>query len=165
VFVHWQRTATSTGVVEKEPKGKSRRAIALGPAVVAELRAHKAAQDAEKARFGVVYRDGDYVFCSEDGQPYYPKYFNDQWSGACPSRTRGVWREPSMGRPFLYCGLRARVSSWPPLRLAWLRCERESVGVVRPAGSLMCAERGRRRYGSVHRDGRAPRLRSDRDGC
>ena len=34
LFVHWQRTATSTGVVEKEPKGKSRRAIALGPAVV-----------------------------------------------------------------------------------------------------------------------------------
>jgi integrase len=83
LFVHWQRTATSAGVVEKEPKGKSRRPIALGPAVVAELRAHKAAQDAEKARFGVVYRDGDYVFCREDGQPYYPKYFTDQWSGAC----------------------------------------------------------------------------------
>src|SRR5262245_7622351 len=49
VFVHWQRTATSTGVVEKEPKGKSRRPIALGPAVVAELDEHKAIQHAEKA--------------------------------------------------------------------------------------------------------------------
>ena len=35
-----------------------------------------------------------------------------------------------MGRPFLFGGLRARVSSWPPLRLVRLRCERVSVGVV-----------------------------------
>lgn len=35
-----------------------------------------------------------------------------------------------MGRPFLLDGLRARVSSWPPLRLVRLRCERVSVGVV-----------------------------------
>src|SRR6516165_2924855 len=35
-----------------------------------------------------------------------------------------------MGRPFLHGGLRARVSSWPPLRLVRLRCERVSVGVV-----------------------------------
>jgi transposase len=35
-----------------------------------------------------------------------------------------------MGRPFLLAGLRARVSSWPPLRLVRLRCERVSVGVV-----------------------------------
>jgi hypothetical protein len=33
--------------------------------------------------------------------------------------------------------LRARVSSWPPLRLARLRCERGSVGVVSPAAPLM----------------------------
>lgn len=33
-----------------------------------------------------------------------------------------------------YDELRARVSSWPPLRLARMRCERESVGVVLPAG-------------------------------
>ncbi len=35
-----------------------------------------------------------------------------------------------MGRPLLLGGLRARVSSWPPLRLVRLRCERVSVGVV-----------------------------------
>ena len=34
------------------------------------------------------------------------------------------------GRPILYVELRARVCSWPPLRLARLRCERESVVVV-----------------------------------
>jgi len=42
----------------------------------------------------------------------------------------------SAGRPFLYDDLRARVSSWPPLRPARLRRERESVGVVSPACSL-----------------------------
>jgi hypothetical protein len=73
LFVHWQRTATSAGVVEKEPKGKSRRAIALGPAVVAALRALKVRQEAEKALAGIIYRDDDYVFCHEDGRPYYPK--------------------------------------------------------------------------------------------
>jgi integrase len=83
LLVHWQRAATSRGVVEKEPKGKSRRSLALGPAVVAELRAHKLRQDAEKIRAGVIYRDGSYVFCREDGLPYYPKYFTDQWARAC----------------------------------------------------------------------------------
>jgi integrase len=83
LLVHWQRTASSTGVVEKEPKGKSRRAVAIGPAVVAELRAHLTRQESEKARAGVVYRDGGYLFCREDGQPYYPNYFTDQWAEAC----------------------------------------------------------------------------------
>jgi integrase len=83
LFVHWQRTATSAGVVEKEPKGKSKRAVAIGPAVVAELWANKQRQDLEKARAGVVYRDGGYVFCREDGLPYYPAYFTDQWADAC----------------------------------------------------------------------------------
>ncbi|MEU1811760.1 site-specific integrase [Micromonospora aurantiaca (nom. illeg.)] len=31
VLLHWQRTTTSNGVVEKAPKGKSKRAVALGP--------------------------------------------------------------------------------------------------------------------------------------
>jgi putative transposase len=35
-----------------------------------------------------------------------------------------------LGRPVTYDELRARVSIWPPLRLARMRCERESVGVV-----------------------------------
>jgi integrase len=83
LLLHWQRTATSRGVVEKEPKGKSKRVVALGPALVAELLAHRARQDAEKIASGAVYRDGGYLFCREDGQPYYPKYFTDQWSQAC----------------------------------------------------------------------------------
>ena len=83
LLVHWQRTTTRTGVVEKAPKGKSKRAIALGPALVAALRVHRARQDAEKALAGSVYDDRGYVFCREDGKPYYPRYFTDQWEKCC----------------------------------------------------------------------------------
>src|SRR5690348_16059615 len=57
------------------------------------------------------------------------------WGGRSPD----VWCEhPGRGAPGargggqadLYDEPRARVSSWPPLRLARLRCERGSVGVV-----------------------------------
>ena len=40
--------------------------------------------------------------------------------------------EQMLGRPSLAYGLRARNAMWPPLRLARLRCERESVVVVCP---------------------------------
>lgn len=83
LIVHWQRTAVSRGVVEKEPKGKSRRAIAIGPAVVAELRAHRERQDGEKLLAGLAYDDAGYVFCHEDGRPFYPKYLTDAWADAC----------------------------------------------------------------------------------
>jgi integrase len=81
--VHWQRTTTRAGVVEKEPKGKSKRTVALGPMMVAALRAHRLRQDAEKAAAGDLYDDGGYVFCREDGRPYYPKYFTDRWESCC----------------------------------------------------------------------------------
>jgi integrase len=83
LLLHWQRTATSQGVVEKTPKGKSKRAVALGPGMIAVLRAHQRQQNAEKAAAGLVYHDKDYLFCHEDGEPYYPKYFTDQWAAAC----------------------------------------------------------------------------------
>jgi len=83
LMVHWQRTTTRTGVVEKEPKGKSKRTVALGPMLVAALRAHRTRQDAEKPAAGDLYADGGYVFCREDGRPYYPKYFTDRWERCC----------------------------------------------------------------------------------
>src|SRR3982751_3640892 len=46
---------------------------------------------------------------------------------------RGIREQTRSGRPLLLDGLRARVSRWPPLRLARVRFERESVGVVLPA--------------------------------
>lgn len=83
LHVHWQRTTSSNKVIEKEPKGKSKRSLAIGPMVVAELRAHEDRQTVEKADFGVAYRDGQYVFCHEDGKPFYPDYLTEQWEKAC----------------------------------------------------------------------------------
>ncbi|KAB1160106.1 site-specific integrase [Micromonospora sp. AMSO12t] len=83
LFVDWQRTTTSAGVVEKSPKGRSTRPIAIGGLVVAVLEAHHEAQAAEKAAAGIAYQDLGYVFCREDGKPYYPKYFTDKWELAC----------------------------------------------------------------------------------
>jgi integrase len=62
VHVHWQRAVASGevdgGVVEKEPKGKSRRSIAIGPILVALLCEHLVRQRAEGApcRYGVPAR-------------------------------------------------------------------------------------------------------------
>lgn len=83
VYIHIQRTICGNKVLEKSPKGKSRRAIAIGPAMVQVLREHKARQDAEKAEVGLLYHDRDYVFPREDGEPYYPRYYTDQWEDAC----------------------------------------------------------------------------------
>lgn len=81
--VRWQRTTTRSGVIEKEPKGKSKRTVALGPLLVAALAAHRRRQEAEKAAAGDLYTDGVYVFCREDGLPYYPRYFTDRWEKCC----------------------------------------------------------------------------------
>ncbi|BEL12813.1 site-specific integrase [Actinoplanes sichuanensis] len=83
VYVHNQRTISGKKVIEKSPKGKSRRAVAIGPAMVKVLRAHKARQAQEKAEAGLLYHDYDYVFPREDGEPYYPRYFTDMWEKAC----------------------------------------------------------------------------------
>jgi integrase len=83
VYIHIQRTICGNKVIEKSPKGKSRRPIAIGPAMVRVLREHKARQDEEKAAAGLLYHDYDYVFPREDGEPYYPRYYTDQWENAC----------------------------------------------------------------------------------
>ena len=57
-----------------------------------------------------------------------------------------------MGRPFLFGGLRARVSRWPPLRLARLRCERVSVGVV-PSQRFPTDHAAKGRHGVVQHIG------------
>src|SRR3954463_1972162 len=48
---------------------------------------------------------------------------------------RGAFGRTQVGQAGLDDGLRARAFQWPPLRLARLRCERESVDVVLPTGS------------------------------
>jgi hypothetical protein len=71
-----------------------------------------------------------------------------------PSATRGLQDmvRPSgteapgarmCGQAVLHDELRTRVSSWPPLRLTRLRCERGSVVVVSPAAPVTLADRRR----------------------
>lgn len=87
--VHWQRTTTSrNGVIEKEPKGKSKRTVPLGSVAVTVLQAHRRRQDTERTATAEIYEDGDYVFCREDGVPYYPRYLTQEWERCC--RAAGV---------------------------------------------------------------------------
>jgi integrase len=54
-----------------EPKReRSRRTILLPPAAIATLRAHKAAQAAQKLAKGPLYQDNGFVFADECGQPW-----------------------------------------------------------------------------------------------
>lgn len=61
-----------------------------------------------------------------------------------PSGT-GHREHAKCGQADLFDELRARVSSWPPLRPARLRRERGSVGVASPAGSRLFEEEPMRR--------------------
>jgi integrase len=60
----------------REPKGKSKRTVALPPELVPLLRRHRAAQRREKMAAGDRWEDNDLVFCREDGQPIAR---NDDW--------------------------------------------------------------------------------------
>ncbi len=87
--IHWQRTATSSeGAIEKAPKGKSKRTVAIGSTSVTVLQAHQRRQEAEKEAAADLYEDGGYVFCREDGHPYYPRYLTEEWERCC--RAAGV---------------------------------------------------------------------------
>src|SRR5215212_11742638 len=80
-------------------------------------------------------------------------------------RDRGIREQTRSGRPVSFDGLRARVSRWPPLRLARMRRERGSVGVVLPASCFSRPVRvgGEGSDQTMFRLGRAPRLRSGGD--
>lgn len=54
---------------------KSRRAIALDPATVAALRAHRTTQAAEKLAAGAAYQDADLLFCDRRGGALHPERF------------------------------------------------------------------------------------------
>jgi integrase len=61
-------------VVWSDPKTeRSRRNIALDPATVGALRAHRARQAREKLALGPAYQDQDLVFAREDGQLMHPE--------------------------------------------------------------------------------------------
>ena len=61
--VHWSEPKTE----------RSRRSIAVDPATLEILRAHRAHQAEEKLALGPAYEDQDLVFAREDGQPLHPE--------------------------------------------------------------------------------------------
>ncbi|WP_307961836.1 site-specific integrase [Salinispora arenicola] len=87
LHVHWQRAVASGevegGVVEKAPKGKSKRSILFGSALGTVLSEHQRRQQKEMAEAGLLYKELGYVFCKEDGTPYHPKYFTDRFRALC----------------------------------------------------------------------------------
>ena len=70
VRVRWQLKREEGVWVWKQPKTRrSRRQIALASSAVAALRAHRAAQDAERERLGAAWEDHELVFCTRLGRP------------------------------------------------------------------------------------------------
>lgn len=68
-----------TGLVLKEPKGKSKRTVPLPDELVAQLRAHRSVQDLERIMAGPVWQPHDFVFARPDGQPIDPKPDYAEW--------------------------------------------------------------------------------------
>jgi integrase len=74
------RISRSVGLVAgrlhwKPPKNGEGRRVILGPAVVAELRRHRAAQVERRLAYGSAYHaDEDLVVCKIDGSPIRPDY-------------------------------------------------------------------------------------------
>ncbi len=71
---------TGGGLVLAELKSaKSKRTIALPAALVTALRAHRAAQLAERIAAGPQWRDGDFVWCQTNGRPIGAHADWDDW--------------------------------------------------------------------------------------
>lgn len=87
IYVHWRRTCANGmvkgGVIEKEPKGKSKRSIAIGPPIAAVLRRRLARQEQEMAAAGIAYHRLGHLFCNEDGKPYSPTFLTNRFRALC----------------------------------------------------------------------------------
>ncbi|MCX5119251.1 site-specific integrase [Micromonospora sp. NBC_00362] len=62
-----------------DPKGKSERTLPIPAPLVEKLRAHRAAQDAERAAAGEWWVEGDFVFAQNDGRPLDPRQDYQVW--------------------------------------------------------------------------------------
>ncbi|MGO8907057.1 MAG: hypothetical protein ACLQMH_15760 [Solirubrobacteraceae bacterium] len=72
--VDQQLIPTPGGCTFGPPKSKrSERTLALDPATVEALRAHREVQQLERDLAGAAYEDHDLVFCNELGSPIPPK--------------------------------------------------------------------------------------------
>lgn len=63
--------------VEPFTKNSNDRTISISPAIVDKLKAYKAAEDVNKAKWGDAYENHNLVFCREDGHFIEPKTFQD----------------------------------------------------------------------------------------
>jgi integrase len=71
---------TNNAVAVKAPKNNRARVIALGPTIVAVLRAHKAAQAEELLKFGI-RQTGDTLVCAHpDGSLMHPRWISKKWA-------------------------------------------------------------------------------------
>jgi integrase len=78
------RVTGNHDVHESTPKSeRGRRSVALDPATVAALRAHRKHQLTERLAWGPAYQDsGDFVFCREDGSPLHPDDVSKRFASA-----------------------------------------------------------------------------------
>lgn len=84
VSIQNQRTTDGAGgVIEKDPKGKSRRLVNVGEGVVAALRSHETAQKKDRLLVGAGYVQSPYVFVDEIGQPYKPVKIYNLFQALC----------------------------------------------------------------------------------
>lgn len=67
------------GLVLRRPKGKSKREITLPKPLMALLRRHKIAQDAEREVAGEQWAEQDFVFTNPDGSPLDPREDWEDW--------------------------------------------------------------------------------------
>ncbi|MFI5955546.1 tyrosine-type recombinase/integrase [Cryptosporangium sp. NPDC051539] len=67
------------GLVFREPKGKSKRTVAIAPELASLLKTYRAAQHRERLTAGLVWEDHDLVFCRPDGRPIDPRDDWDDW--------------------------------------------------------------------------------------
>jgi integrase len=66
-------------VVESTPKSHKARVIDLDAETVAQLRAHRQNQDAERAEWGADYQDHALVVAKENGEPIHPHTFSQSF--------------------------------------------------------------------------------------
>jgi integrase len=71
-------------VTGSTPKNSQARVVDLDPETVSQLRTHRCGQQVERARQGAGYRDGDLVFCQEDGRPIHPESFTGAFDRLVP---------------------------------------------------------------------------------
>jgi hypothetical protein len=112
------------------------------------------------ARFGVQGFDGVGARYEEFGAVFPAGIWVDPAYGAT-IRDRGA-RSTMCGQAVLYDEPRVRVSSWAPLRLTRLRCERESVVVVSPHAPVLFVTR-ETDHEACDCDGPSPHFRGSGD--